>query len=201
MRVGYARTSTDLQVAGLDDQVATLKKHGCEKIVHEHISAMADRPLLVQALAELREGDEFVVTHPCRLARSTSQILSIADALSAKGVALSILSFGMDTSTATGKLVLTVLAGVSEFERSLMLERQRAGIAKAKSEGKFKGRAPTAIAKSEEILSLKRAGVKIPEIIQRTGVSRASVYRIIGPRPKAPKEIPHQLTLFNDSTK
>ncbi|MNY48303.1 putative DNA-invertase from lambdoid prophage Rac [compost metagenome] len=85
----------------------------------------------------------------------------------------------LDTGTATGRLVLTVLAGIATFERSLMLERQRAGIAKAKAEGKYKGRAPTARAKAGEIMSLKEQGTSIPEIVKATGASRASIYRVL----------------------
>ena len=85
----------------------------------------------------------------------------------------------LDTSTATGRLVLTVLAGIATFERSLMLERQRAGIAKAKAEGKYRGRAPTAQAKRPEVLALKADGVGVAEIVRRTGASRASIYRIL----------------------
>lgn len=85
----------------------------------------------------------------------------------------------LDTGTATGELVLTVLAGIATFERSLMLERQRAGIAKAKAEGKYKGRAPTARAKAGEIMTLKEQGKSIPEIVKATGASRASIYRVL----------------------
>ena len=86
---------------------------------------------------------------------------------------------GVDTSTATGKLLLTMLAGVAEFERALMLERQRAGIAAAKAAGRYKGRAPTARRKAGEVVRLKEEGVRVPEITRRTGISRASVYRIL----------------------
>ena len=75
--------------------------------------------------------------------------------------------------------MLTVLAGIATFERSLMLERQRAGIAKAKAEGKYKGRAPTARAKAGEIMTLKEQGKSIPEIVKATGASRASIYRVL----------------------
>ena len=82
--------------------------------------------------------------------------------------------------TATGKMLLTMLGAIGEFERAMMLERQREGIAKAKSEGKYKGRAPTARAKSGEVLQLAAAGVGAAEIGRRLGIHRASVYRILG---------------------
>ena len=78
-----------------------------------------------------------------------------------------------------GKLMLTVLGGIAEFEREIMLERQREGIAKAKAEGKYKGRKPTAMAKAEEVKKLHGEGVGATEIAQRLGIGRASVYRVL----------------------
>ncbi|MNS28576.1 DNA-invertase hin [compost metagenome] len=178
--VGYARTSTFDQVAGLEAQIAELNAAGCSKVYSEQISSIdADRLQLKAALDFLRESDTFVVTRPDRLARGTTDLLGIVDGLHQRGVRIRLLSMDLDTGTATGRLVLTVLAGIATFERSLMLERQRAGIAKAKAEGKYKGRAPTARAKADIILALKNQGQGIAEIVRQTGVSRASVYRIL----------------------
>ena len=105
--------------------------------------------------------------------------MAIVDRLAAKGVGLRILALDLDTSTATGKLMLTILGGIAEFERELMLERQREGIAKAKAEKKYKGRAPTAHAKASEINALLRQNVQPKEISRRLGISRSSVYRVI----------------------
>lgn len=179
--VGYARTSTVDQEAGLEAQVAELKGVGCTRIFSEKVSSVdAERPKLAEALSFLRDGDTFVVTKPCRLARSTIDLLGIVDGLTKRGVAVRLLSMGMDTSTPTGRLVLTVLGAVAEAERSWMLERQRHGIAKAKAEGKYKGRAPTARAKAKHVIALKAEGLGVAEIVRRTDVSRASVYRILG---------------------
>lgn len=178
--IGYARTSTADQVAGLEAQIAELEKAGCSRVYSEQVSSVdADRPQLRAALGFLRDGDTFVVTRPDRLARGTMELLTIVDDLTKQGVGVRIMSMDLDTSTATGRLVLTVLAGIATFERSLMLERQRAGIAKAKALGKYRGRAPTARAKSAEILSLKAQGNGVAEIVRQTGASRASVYRIL----------------------
>jgi len=178
--IGYARTSTLEQEAGLEAQIAELTAVGCTKLYSEQVSSVdAVRPRLRSALDFLREGDTFVVTRPDRLARSTLDLLSIVDDLTKRGVAVRILSMDLNTGNATGRLILTILAGIGEFERSLMLERQRSGIAKAKAEGKYKGRAPTARAKADEVRKLKAEGVKPVEIAKRTGVSRASVYRIL----------------------
>ena len=86
----------------------------------------------------------------------------------------------VDTRTATGKLMLTMLAAVAAFERDLMLERQREGIAKAKAEGKYRGRAPTARRQSAEIARLKGEGIRPVDIARRLGIGRASVYRVLG---------------------
>lgn len=160
--------------------IAELKKAGCSRVYSEQVSSVdADRPQLRAALGFLRDGDTFVVTRPDRLARGTMELLTIVDDLTKQGVGVRIMSMDLDTTTATGRLVLTVLAGIATFERSLMLERQRAGIAKAKALGKYRGRAPTARAKSAEILSLKAQGNGVAEIVRQTGASRASVYRIL----------------------
>lgn len=179
--VGYARTSTVDQEAGLEAQISELQAIGCARIFSEKVSSVdAERPKLAEALSFLREGDTFVVTKPDRLARSTLDLLAIVDNLTNRGVAVRLLSMGMDTSTPTGRLVLTVLGAVAEAERNWMLERQRAGIAKAKALGKYKGRAPTARAKAKEVRALRAEGIGVAEIVRRTGVSRASIYRILG---------------------
>lgn len=177
--IGYARTSTADQHAGLDDQIAELKAAGCTRIFSEQVSSVdAARPQLQAALQFLRDGDEFVATKPDRLARSTTELLRIVEELTQRGVRVRLLSMNIDTSTATGKLLLTLMGAVASFEREIMLERQRAGIAKAKAEGKFKGRAPTARAKAAEVHRLVAAGCKPVEIMKLTNISRASFYRI-----------------------
>jgi DNA invertase Pin-like site-specific DNA recombinase len=178
--VGYARCSTGDQRAGLDAQIAELRDAGCTKIFDELISSVdARRPKLEEALAFLREGDVFVVTRPDRLARSTKDLLDIVDGLTKRGVAVRILSMDLNTANATGRLILTILAGIAEFERSLMLERQRHGIAKAKAQGKYRGRSPTARIKAKQIFALKEEGIAVAEIVRRLSVSRSSVHRIL----------------------
>lgn len=178
--VGYARTSTIDQDAGLEAQERDLAAAGCIKIFSEQVSSVATkRPQLEAVLDYVREGDTLVVTKPDRLARSTADLLAIADLLRTKGVTLSIQSMQMDTSTPTGKLMLTMLGGIAEFERDLMLERQREGIAKAKADGKYKGRAPTARRRTADILRLKSEGKSGDAIAAELGVSRSSVFRIL----------------------
>ncbi|GGC55855.1 integrase [Siccirubricoccus deserti] len=184
MQVGYARVSTiEGQEAGLAAQVRDLNAVGCEKVFYEQVSSVAvQRPQLQGALEFVRAGDTLVVTKPDRLARSVVDLLGIVARLEARGVGLRILSLGgaeVDTSTATGRLTLTMLAAVAEFERALMLERQLEGIAKAKAEGKYRGRAPTARRQGAEVRRLHAQGVRPTEIGQKLGISRASVYRAL----------------------
>lgn len=178
--VGYARTSTTDQKAGLEAQLRDLRAAGCEKLFYEELSALATtRPQLDAMLNYVREGDTLIVTKPDRLARSTADLLAIANRLQGDGVTLRILSMNVDTATPTGKLMLTILGGIAAFERDLMLERQREGIAKARSEGKYKGRAPTARAKAAEVKRLKAEGMTADAIAERLDIGRASVFRIL----------------------
>lgn len=94
-------------------------------------------------------------------------------------VALRIVNLGVDTNTPTGKLMLTMLGGVAEFERDMMLERQREGIAKARAAGKYKGRKPTARAKTDEIRALSAEGLSMGEIAKRLGIGKGSVHRAL----------------------
>ena len=183
MKVGYARTSGVEQQAGLDAQIRELTVAGVEKIFREQVSAVAKRQQLEAAIDFIREGDTLVVTKLDRLARSTQHLLEIAERVKAKGADLSILNLGADTSTATGRLMFTVIGAIACFERELMLERQREGIAKAKSEWKYKGRKPTARARAAEIATLISDGVRPTDIARQLGIGRASVYRILDSRP------------------
>lgn len=188
MLIGYARTSTLDQKAGLEAQRRDLTAVGCTRTFEEQVSSVdvVKREALAEALSFAREGDTLVVTKLDRLARSVAHLMEILGLLEAKRVALRILDMGIDTGSATGKLVLTILGGVAEFERQIMLERQREGIAKAKAEGKYRGRAPTARAKADDVLKLHREGTGGTAIAKRLGISRASVYRIIdGAKPEA----------------
>lgn len=178
MLVGYARTSTTDQEAGFDAQLRDLKAAGCQRVFSEQTSAVGPRPQLDEAMRFLRQGDVLVVTKLDRLARSMAHLVVIVAQLQERGAALRIVGLGLDTGTPTGKLMLNMLGAVAEFERAMMLERQREGVAKAKSEGKYRGRAPTALAKAEAVRKLLADGVGASEAAERVGISRASVYRI-----------------------
>ena len=179
MLVGYARTSTLEQEAGLEAQQGELAALGCERVFTEQTSSLGPRKALEEALAFVRPGDTFVVTKLDRLARSVPDMWRLVHQLQAKDVALRIVNMGIDTNTPTGKLMLNVLGGVAEFEREMMLERQREGIAKAKAEGRYKGRKPTAQAKAAEVRALKAQGLSMSAIAERLGIGKGSVHRVL----------------------
>ena len=178
--IGYGRTSTADQKAGLEAQLRDLHAAGCTRIFKEEVSSVANsRPELERALDYVREGDVLVVTKLDRLARSVADLMAITARLRTKGVELRILAINLDTSTPTGKLMLNLLGSIAEFERELMLERQKEGIAKAKREGKYTGRIPTARRQAEKVLALKREGKTPVQIQAELDISRASYFRII----------------------
>jgi DNA invertase Pin-like site-specific DNA recombinase len=179
MLIGYARTSTLEQEAGLEAQIRDLNAIGCQRVFQEQTSSVGPRPALEQALDFVREGDVLVVTKLDRLARSVSHLGTILEMIEAKGAALRIVNLGVDTSTPTGKLILNVLGGVAQFEREMMLERQREGIAKAKSEGKYLGRKPTAKAKANDVKTLHAEGLSMGQIAERLNIGKGSVHRIL----------------------
>lgn len=181
MIIGYARTSTVEQVAGFDAQLAELAKQGCEKIFKEQVSSMAERVQLEEAISFARAGDMFSVTKLDRLARNVQHLLEITRRLDQKGVALKILNMGLDTSTPTGKLMLTMLGAVGQFEREIMLERQKEGVAKAKAEGKYKGRKATAQALKPEVVARLAQGMTREAVAKELGIGVASVYRMLRP--------------------
>lgn len=182
MLIGYARTSTVEQVAGFEAQKRDLEKLGVEKLFFEQTSSIGQRTELAAAIEYVREGDTLVVTKLDRLARSTANLLDIVKSLEEKNVELRILDFGgseVDTKSPTGKLMLTMFGAMAQFEREMMLERQREGIAKAKAEGKYKGRKPTVMLQKTEIKRLKDEGIGATEIAKRLNIGRASVYRVL----------------------
>lgn len=179
MLVGYARTSTIEQAAGLEAQRRDLLTVGVEDIFSEQVSSVAERAQLEAALRTLRKDDALVVTKIDRLARSVADLCAIVKRIEAKGATLRILAMNLDTATPTGKLMLNVLGSVAQFEREVMLERQREGIAKAKVDGKYKGRAPTARAKADEVHRLVAEGMTREAVAERLGMGVRSVYRIL----------------------
>lgn len=149
MILGYIRVSTVEQ--NLDRQEVTMSKFNVEKIFSEKVSAKdTNRPKLKELLEFVREGDTIVVHDFSRLARSTKDLLEIVEYLNNKNVTLVSAKENIDSSTSTGKLMLTMIGAINEFERTNMLERQREGIAIAKEKGVYKGRKEIKVDNFEE---------------------------------------------------
>jgi DNA invertase Pin-like site-specific DNA recombinase len=200
MLIGYARTSTEDQEAGLEAQIRDLKAAGVEEehIFFEKLSSIdAERPKLKEAMRFMRKGDIFVVAKLDRLARSVSNYAEIEKDLAAKGVALRVLNLGVDTSTPTGRLIHNTLISISQFERELMLERQKEGIAKAKREGRMLGRKPTIKARSEEIKALAAEGLGPVAIAEKLDIDRVSVWRVLKATPEEEAATKKRLEAWN----
>ena len=177
--VGYARVSSLDQDHSL--QSDRLKIAGCEKIFSEKKSGTTKkgRTALNGCLDYMREGDTLVITKIDRLARSARDLHNIVHDLETSGISLLVLDQNIDTRIPTGKAFLGMLATFAEFETNIRKERQLEGIARAKKQGKFKGRKPTAQEKKPEMLKLLESGMSKPKIAKELGVSVASVYNVL----------------------
>lgn len=175
--IGYARVSTEGQE--LTVQLEQLQAAGVDKVYQEKASGVKqDRPQLAALIEHVRAGDTVIVCKLDRIARSTKHLLEIVEALEKKGVAFRVLNINLDTSTPTGKLMLSMLAAIGQFEREMMLERQREGIRIAKDAGVYKGRKPTARGQAARVLDLIARGTTKQAIADEIGIGVASVYRI-----------------------
>ena len=180
MLIGYARVSTDDQT--LDRQREALKAAGCKRVYEEKASgAKRDRPELTRMLEHLRAGDVLMITRLDRLARSTRDLLDIAERLDAAEAGLrSLAEPWADTTSPAGRMVLTIFAGIAEFERSLIHERTSSGRAAAKAKGVRFGRPP---ALSAEQIALARKltdeGQSARSIAAMLKVHPATLYRSI----------------------
>lgn len=175
--IGYARVSTEGQE--LTAQLEQLNGAGVDKVFKEKASGVKqDRPQLAAMLDHLREGDTVIVCKLDRIARSTKHLLEIVESLEARKVSFKVLNINLDTSTPTGKLMLSMLASIAQFEREMMLERQREGIRLAKEKGRYQGRKATARALSDKALELLARGNTKQAVAEELGIGVASVYRI-----------------------
>jgi DNA invertase Pin-like site-specific DNA recombinase len=175
--IGYARVSTTDQDLTL--QVDKLKAAGCDVIRQEKASGTSTekRKELQTVLDFIREGDMLLITRVDRLARSIADLQDIVRTLKAKGAALKAIEQPIDTSTAAGKCFLDMLGVFAEFETNLRRERQLEGIARAKAEGKYKGR-PASI-DAAKVRAMKAEGLGASEIAKALKIGRASVYRLM----------------------
>lgn len=180
-RIGYARVSTDDQ--NLDLQRDALAKSLCRNIYEETASGKsADRPQLEHCLKALRVGDTLVVWRLDRLGRSLPDLVKIIGELEQQGVAFESLTEKIETSSATGKLVFHVFAALAEFERNLIRERTKAGLAAARARGRKGGRKPSLNDKQKrEIKALLRdPQAQVSDVARKYGVSRTTIYKHVG---------------------
>ena len=183
MIIGYARCSTIDQ--NLDWQLDALNSEGCERIYQEKASGTKkERPELERMLDAMREGDTIVVCELTRLSRSTKDLFELIERISKSGVNIrSIKEKWLDTTTPQGKLLFTIFAGVSQFERDLTHERTMDGLAAARARGRMGGR-PKADPKAvEQAIALYNAKtIPIKDILNTTGLSKATFYQYLRER-------------------
>lgn len=180
MNIGYVRVSTVEQNEGR--QIEGLKKYDIDKWFTEKVSAKdTNRPELQNMLDYAREGDTIYIHSLDRLARSTKDLLEIVETLQNKGIHLVSNKENIDTSTATGKLMLTMIGAIAEFERANLLERQREGIAIAKQQGKFKGRKKIDFPSNwEEVYpKYKHREITANKAMELLGLKRNTFYKLV----------------------
>lgn len=181
MRIFYERVSTERQSLARQDEL--LKKLNVERVYADKATGKhMDRPQLKAMLEFAREGDTIVVESFSRLSRSTKDLLHLVESMHAKGISFESQKEKIDTSTASGKLFLTIIAALNEFEREVLLERQSEGIAIAKKVGKYKGRVQVYIDRYlfEELYNdYKKKHITQKYMCKRLGISRSTLYKEI----------------------
>lgn len=180
MKIGYARVSTQDQ--NLDRQIDNLTAAGCERIFNEKMTGTkSDRPELRTMLLTLRPGDTLIIDSFSRLSRSTKDLLDIVDKLTAMEVHLVSLKENLDTTTATGKMMLTMLSALSQFERDLIAERTKDGLKAARARGRHGGRPRSGSDKDKkQALAMYHANVMSnSEIAQKFNISSRTLSRWI----------------------
>jgi len=183
MRVGYIRVSTEEQ--NLDRQWDLMKSLGVEKVFEDKASGKdTSRPGLKELLTFVRDGDVVHVESISRLARSTRDLLGIIDEMTTKGVAFVSSKEALDTSTPTGRFVLTLFGALGALERETLLIRQKEGIASAKARGKHLGRPRLQLPQNWSMVheSWKKQEITAVEAMRRTGMSRTSFYKAVKAR-------------------
>ena len=184
MKIGYARVSTADQ--NLELQTDALKEAGCKKIFSDRgvSGAKAERPGLDKALEHIRRKDTLVIWKLDRLGRSLSDLLSIVEYLKERGAHFLSIQDGFDTSTASGKMVFSVIGAMAEYERNLIRERTMAGLKAARARGRMGGRPKSLDENQMKVaVALAEAGeLTINQICEQVGCSRSTYYRQVAPR-------------------
>jgi len=188
-KIGYARVSTRGQCD--DSQVDELNAYGCDRVFVDHgvSGKLAARPQLDAALEYMREGDVFVITRMSRAMRSLRHMLELADTLNKRGIGLVVIKQSIDTTTPHGRLVFHLLASIDEFQRELIIEGTREGLEAAKARGRRGGAKAKLNARQQAEVKKLFAEHRPPrEICELFGISRATLYRIVG--TEAEREAP-----------
>jgi DNA invertase Pin-like site-specific DNA recombinase len=190
MNVGYARVSTNGQDLTLQHEA--LKAAGCSKVFAEKISgARSDRPQLARMLKSLEPGDVVIISRLDRLARSTLDLLHLVDTITTAAASIkSLADAWCDTTTAHGKLMLTVLGGLAEFERSLIMARTQAGIARAREQGVAFGRKPRLNPRQKRMIAERHGqGATIAELAEEFECGAATIWRAVHGKFAAPMSV------------
>ena len=179
MLIGYARVSTEDQ--RVDMQRQALEEAGCERIFEDTAGGAAERPALREALAQLRAGDTLVVWRLDRLGRSLKDLIAHAESLRAQSVGLCSLKEAIDTASSTGQLVFHIFGALAEFERALIRERTRAGLAAARARGRVGGRRKRLDEdQRRHAVELYRSRQRtVQEICALVGISRSTLYAYV----------------------
>ncbi|MCL2036306.1 MAG: recombinase family protein [Oscillospiraceae bacterium] len=182
MIIGYGRVSTADQ--NLDRQIDALENSGAQKLFAEKITGRkSDRPELTKMIEQLREGDVVVVSELTRLSRSTKDLFAIVDLIQSKGANIrSLKETWLDTTTPHGALMLTIFAGLSQFEADLIAQRTREGLAAARSRGRLGGRPKTDGEKVARALKMYDGGFSVGEVCRSCGISKSALYNFIKER-------------------
>jgi DNA invertase Pin-like site-specific DNA recombinase len=182
VKIGYARVSTDDQT--LDIQRAILRENGCEKIFEEKVSGVGkDRPQLCRLLETLKEEDIVIVSSLDRLARSTRVLLETIDNIGSSGAKFVSLSEPWaNTNSPSGKMIMTVIAGIAEFEAEMIRSRTSAGRAAARNKGVKFGRPKKLSAKNTKLaMRLLKEGQSVRDVAETFGVHTSTIYRMLNP--------------------
>lgn len=179
-KIGYARVSTLDQ--NLDSQLDELKKVGCTKIFQEKASSVKKRPEFEKCVDYLRPGDTLVVWKLDRLGRTTKKLLELIDDLKDRGINLQIITLGIDTSTAAGRLFFTMMAGLAEMERELIRERTNAGLQAARARGRLGGRKPIDPDVMNRALIMYEAKMTVEDVTKTLNISRSTFYKYLKQR-------------------
>ena len=182
MIIGYGRVSTADQ--NLDRQIDALKNIGVERLFTEKVTGKKqDRPELMKMIEQLREGDVVVISELTRLSRSTKDLFAIADLIKAKGADIkSLKETWLDTTTPQGALMMTIFAGLSQFEADLTAQRTREGLAAARSRGRFGGRPKTSVEQVQRALKMYDGGFSVDDVCKSCGISKSALYNFINER-------------------